>query len=172
MEAVDLNHYYMQSKSNYAWHNGQWNEFTPWLTSDVIDPLHISATNLAVLASYHRAGAETVYIPADVLVTGHAAPTSQKYTLVFQTARNIQTLRVTIMSDAGQRTELPKLECNRQINPNCQLYPAGTTQAVDLPMVGLGPGNYHVVLDATVPRSVDRLSLEVRIYQPSPEPAK
>jgi hypothetical protein len=170
-ELVDFKHYLMRAKPSTAWRPGEWNTFGPWPTRDVIDPLQIRADNLAILGSYkHRVG--TVYLPVDLRTSASPAPSRRGYTLYFETTRDIQTLSVLVNAEDG-RAALPSakpLTCNRTANANCRLYAAMTTQAVDLPMDSLPTGRYQVILRATVPRSVDRLSLQPWVYHARPDP--
>ncbi len=161
LEAVELQdsfHYFMEATNH-------WNIFTPWPTKDVIDRLGLQPNNIGVLARYEVAGAQAVYLPVDVYQTD----SNQKkgaYTFHFITASDLQTLDVSVTNERGVVNKAPKLQfsCNRNYNPNCRLYAAGSTQGFTLDMSALQPGEFHIKLLGHIPGDITPVSLDFVIY--------
>ena len=168
LEAVELQdsfHYFMEATNQSTWKDNNWNIFTPWPTKDVIDRLGLQPINIGVLARYEVAGAQAVYLPVDVYQTD----SNQKkgaYTFHFITASDLQTLDVSVTNERGVVNKAPKLQfsCNRNYNPNCRLYAAGSTQAFTLDMSALQPGEFHIKLLGHIPGDITPVSLDFVIY--------
>ena len=168
VEAVELQdsfHYFMQAKGSTQWKEGGWNVFGPWPTKDVIDRLGIQAKNVGVLAWYRIGGDHPVYLPVDVYQKDER-PALHTYTFHFITGQDLQSLNINVTNAAGVAMSLPKpqLRCNTSFNPNCKLYAAGSSQAFDLDMSPLPPGEYHLKLVGRVPGTLTPTSLDIVLY--------
>ncbi|SRR5216683_104106 len=167
VEAVELQdsvHYLMQSKSAPSI-GGSWNVFGQWPTKDVIDKWDIKADNLGVLAAYRIAKMLPVYMPVDVYQNGKQFA-RRPYTFHLITGQDLQALDMSVTNKAGAQVSLPKpkLMCNKDFNPNCKLYAAGSTLAFDLDMSSLPEGEYHLKLTGHVPGNSTPTSLEIVLY--------
>ncbi len=139
--------------------------FLEWPTKDVIDRLGLQPNNIGVLARYEVAGAPAVYLPVGVYQTDSNAK-KRAYTFHFITASDLQTLDVSVTNEKGVVNKAPKLQfsCNRNYNPNCRLYAAGSTQAFTLDMSALQPGEFHIKLLGRIPGDITPVSLDFVIY--------
>lgn len=168
VEAVELQdsfHYFMQAKSSVPWKEGSWNTFGPWPTKDVIDPLGLEAKNVGVLAGYQIGNDRPVYLPVDVYADD-GQPSRHAYTFHLVTGQALQSLDLSLADSAGKRLNapLPQLKCNRNLNPNCRLYSAGSTLAFDMDMSTMPQGEYHLKLVGHVPRTSTTTAMEIVLY--------
>jgi hypothetical protein len=163
-------HYFMHSKPITGFQAQAFYTFAPWPTADVIDRLRINSKNIGVLAGWQAPDASPVYSPVDVFRVGHNA-VKNPYTFWFVVGRDVQRLEIFISSEKGQHV-LPSLAsqtCNLDIDPDCTLYPAASTQAVSIDFSSLPEGKYHVRFVGHFPRSSDKFAFDVQIYHaPSP----
>jgi hypothetical protein len=168
VEAIELRdscHYFMTASSSTQWKNGIWNSFGPWPTADVIDQLSLSADNIGVLAGYRDDGDPPVYVPVDVS-PNHNKLQSQPYRIHFITGRDLQSLDVSVSSSTGApvKVTVPIQKCNKNLNRNCKLYAAGSSQSFPLDMSSLPSGEYHVKFLGHVPGSLTPTSLDIMLY--------
>jgi len=168
LEAVELQdsfHYFMEATNQSTWKDNTWNLFAPWPTKDVIDKLGLQPNNIGVLARYEVAGAPAVYLPVDVF-QNDGNTKKGTYTFHFITRSELQSLDVSVTNEKGAVNKSPKLQlsCNRNYNPNCKLYAAGSTQAFTLDMSALQPGEFHIKLLGRIPGNTIPISLDLVIY--------
>jgi hypothetical protein len=163
-ERQDSSNYFMDAK-NPPWKPGDWNVFGPWPTKDVIDALEIDADNLAVLASYERDGASSVYLPVDIYedesqLTGHT------YMFHFVTGKPLQSLEISVTDATGAKVESQTrtLKCPTSINVNCKLYLGGSAQSFPLDLSRQPQGLYHLRLIGRIPGSLEIVSEDFVIY--------
>jgi hypothetical protein len=159
VEIQDTMHYSMRSKER-NWDEGKWNTFEPWPTKDVIDPLGLDPTNIAVLAGYRDDGGVPTYLPVDVLETPRSV--GRPYTFHFRTALDLHSLEKSMVGPSGQVIPLKTEEC--KFSPSCVRYPAASSQAFEVDMSGLSEGIYVVRVTGHVPRTVVRPTLTIRLY--------
>jgi hypothetical protein len=161
-------HYFMHSKPIAKLAVNAYNVFAPWPTTDVIDKLKIRTKNIGVLAGWQSAGDITVYTPVDVFQAEHR-PSNGPYTFWFVVGQNVQTLDVLVSNEQGRRV-LPSLAsqtCNLDMDPDCALYPAASTQALAIEFSSLPAGKYDVRFVGHVPKSSRTFAFDVRVYHPS-----
>lgn len=159
-EIVDTRHYLMRSKQA-NWKEGDWNNFTPWPTKDVIDPLGLDPSNIAVLASYSVENAQLVYLPVDV-VARTSQPRKQPYTFHFETSWDLHSLEKSVTGPSGHRTILTTDQCN--ISPQCVLYSSKSSHVFDVDMSGLPEGVYSIDLVGHIPGASMMPELHIKIY--------
>ena len=58
----------------------------------------------------------------------------------------------------------PMPKCNKSFNPNCKLYAAGSTQAIDLDLSAQPAGEYQLKLTGHVPGTSAPTSLDLTLY--------
>jgi hypothetical protein len=158
-------HYFMRSKPITQFQAHAFYAFTPWPTSDVIDKLRIKPKNIGVLAGWQASDSSTVYSPVDVFRIGHKVENGP-YTFWFVVGRNVQSLELLVSNEHGQRV-LPSLAtetCNLDMDPDCTLYPAASTQAVSIDFASLPEGRYDVRFVGHFPKSSKQFAFDVRIY--------
>jgi hypothetical protein len=163
-ERQDTSNYFMNAK-NPPWKSGDWNVFGPWPTKDVIDVLGIDASNVAVLASYDRDGASSVYLPVDIYEDkSQLAP--HLYTFHFVTGKPLQSLDITVTDASGAKinAHTPSLKCPTSFNPNCKLYAGGSALSFPLDLSGSPQGLYHVRLVGHIPGSLEVVSEDFVIF--------
>jgi hypothetical protein len=166
VQAVELRdsfHYFMESK-NPKWKDGDWNVFEPWPTKDIIDRLGLQAGNIGVLAGYRIGKGPKVYLPVDVYQT--KAPAAPAYTFHFITGSDLQSLDISVTNPAGAAMKTPRLQqkCNKNYNPNCKLYAAGSSQSFVLNMAGLPQGEYHIKFLGRVPGDLTPRTLDIMLF--------
>jgi hypothetical protein len=159
-EIVDIQHYFMQSRQS-KWTDGDWNIFTPWPTKDVIVPLDIGSSNLAVVAGYRDGNAPPVFLPVDVL-SGSPRTVKPSYTFHFQTSWDLHALEKSIVEPSGHTTSLKTEICT--ISPGCILYPATSSNAFELDMSSFPEGVYTMHLVGHVPGNSMKPDLTIQIY--------
>jgi hypothetical protein len=159
-EIVDTKHYLMQSKRS-SWDEGSWNNFTPWPTKDVIDPLGLDPANIAVLAGYRDGHHPAVYLPVNVMAQP-SQPTKRPYTFHFETAWDLHSLEKSITDPSGHSTILKTDEC--KISPSCVIYSAASSQAFEVDMSNFSEGIYSVHLVGHIPGNSLKPDLLIRIY--------
>jgi hypothetical protein len=137
-------HYFMHSKPITNLAVNAYNVFAPWPTTDVIDKLKIRPKNIGVLAGWQSAGDITVYTPVDVFQAEHH-PSNGPYIFWFV---------------VGQT-------CNLNMDPDCALYPAASTQALPIEFSSLPAGKYDVRFVGHIPKSSRTFAFDVRVYHPS-----
>jgi hypothetical protein len=159
-EITPVRNYFMKSKSA-PWQIGQWNQFGPWPTADVIDPKGIQPSNLTILAKYSKPDGSLVYMP--VTISGeNPSNSSNRYTLHFATSLEIHSLNVTITDPNGNIETLPLTQCTAY--PTCVLYEADSSHALTLDMSNRASGVYRVHLIGHVPNSTSRPELSIQIF--------
>jgi hypothetical protein len=168
VEATELRdscHYFMTANISPQWKNGSWNNFGPWPTADIIDPLSLGADNIGVLAGYRDGGDPPVYLPVDVS-SNRDKVQLQPYRVHFITGRDLRSLDVSVSNSSGApvSVSVPIQRCNKALNPNCKLYAAGSSQSFLLDMSSLPSGEYHVKFLGHVPGSLTPTSLDIMLY--------
>lgn len=159
-EIIALQNYYMRSKPGH-WQPGRWNEFGPWPTSDVLDPLGIRASNLALTASYGDATGGRVYMPVSVS-TLPAVSKSDSYIFQFNTAWPVHSLERKLTGPDGHTESLPIIGC--QATPLCILYDADSSHAFAIDMTNRPEGLYRLHLTGHVPNNSFTPELFVTFY--------
>jgi hypothetical protein len=150
----------MQSKPN-TWRLGEWNDFGPWPTRDILDQLGIMPGNLALLASFRRSTGDLIYLPVEVLV--HGAPlSSSTYTVEVKSSWNLHAIETSIINPSGKIEELPIQGCS--FGPTCILYDADTPFSINLNLNGQPEGVYRFHIVGRVPNNSLRPELSVKIY--------
>jgi len=158
-EITQSRNYFMQSKS-FPVHGANWNEFTPWPSGDIIDPLGVAPQNLTVTASYIDGSGTRVYLPADVN-TGVAHPVNT-YIIQFRTAWSIHSLDEKLTASDGTSIPLQTLQCSA--GSSCVLYDAGTSHAISLDMSNRPDGFYSLQLIGQVPNKFSPVHATVTFY--------
>jgi len=158
-EIAQSRNYFMQSKS-FSLHAADWNAFTPWPSSDVIDPLGVAPQNLAITASYIDQSGTRVYLPVDVN-TGVAHPLNT-YTIQFRTAWSIHSLDEKLTASGRTSIPLQTIECSAE--SSCVLYDAGTSHAISLDMSNRPDGFYSLQLIGHVPNKFSPIHATVTFY--------
>ena len=161
-------HYFMHSKPITQFAANSFYLFKPWPTTDVIDKLKIRSKNIGVLAGWQGPGASPVYSPVNVFRLDHP-PSNGPYTFWFVVGQEVQTLEILVNNEHGQRVlaSLASQSCNVDIDPDCALYPASSTQAVSIDFSSLPDGKYDVRFVGHIPRKSKKFTFPVRIYHPS-----
>ncbi len=164
IELQDSFHYYMQTK-NGVWKEGSWNTFSHWPTKDVIDPLGIHSDNMGVVAQYRIANQRPVFLPVDVYPVGKQV-SKRTYTIHFVTGQDLQSMEIAVTNSRGLPIKLhqPMPKCNKSFNPNCKLYAASSTQAIDLDLSSEPEGEYQLKLTGHVPGTSAPTSLDLTLY--------
>ena len=165
-ELQDTHHYLMQAKPDPNWKSGQWLTFGPWPTSDVIDRVPVGTGNLGVLTTMLPENAGTpVYLPAEVATPGEHHATAA-YTIFFVTGKDLQKLNISVTTQSGTKNtpSTPPQECDTRLNPNCTVYRAGSTQAIDIDFSRMNDGIYHIAFTGTIPRSSVVPSIAFSLY--------
>jgi hypothetical protein len=159
-EIVPLHNYYMQSKPG-TWSFGNWNDFGPWPTGDVLDSLGIDSSNLAVLASVRLDTGALAYLPVEVLTTG-ASSLSSLYTFQLTSSWNLHSVESALITPSGRTEQLPLLQCSA--GPTCILHDADTPFSFSLDLGGRPEGIYRVHIVGHVPNNSFHPELSVQIY--------
>jgi len=158
-EITQSRNYFMQSKS-FPVRTTEWNAFSPWPTTDVIDTLGVAPQNLAVTTSYIDQSGTRVYLPADVNI-GVAHPLNT-YIIQFRTAWSIHSLDEKLTASDGTSIPLKTIECSA--DPSCVLYDAGTSHAMSLDMSNQPDGFYNLQLIGHVPNKFSPVHATVTFY--------
>ena len=158
-EITQSRNYFMQSKS-FSVRTTDWNAFTPWPSSDVIDPLGVTPQNLAVTASYIDQSGTRVYLPADVN-TGVAHPLNT-YIIQFRTAWSVHSLDQRLTASDGTSVPLQTIECSATVS--CVLFDAGTAHAISLDMSSRPDGFYSLQLTGHIPNKFSPVHATVSFY--------
>jgi hypothetical protein len=161
-EIVDAKHYLMRSRP-WKWHEAAWNDFLPWPTRDVIDPLGLISDNIGVTAGCRRRGVPSIYFPVDVLTADKPLMPANRYTIYFETALNLRSLTKHVTDAAGNEIRLNS-EVDQCAGKGCILYLAATSHAFHLDMTGYAEGVYDVELKGQVPGSAYGTTLRLQIY--------
>ena len=158
-EKEDFEHYFMQSTQS-NWTDGEWNAFGPWPTKDVIDPLNLDPSNIAVRAEYREGNDLPTYLPVDVFQKRLSA--AKAYTIYFRTSWDLHSLEKSVINPWGQLTRLATEECN--LFPRCAKYPAGSSQHTDVDISSLPEGVYVIKMTGHVPGRSQTVNLSIRMY--------
>ena len=158
-EITQSRNYYMRSKS-FQVHLADWNAFTPWPSGDVLDPLGVAPSNLAVTVSYVDQAGTRVYLPANVN-TGVAHPLNV-YIIQLRTAWSIHSLEEKLTAPDGTSSQLQTIECSA--GPSCVMYDAGTSHAISLDMSSRPDGFYSLELTGHVPNKFSPVHATVTFY--------
>lgn len=159
-EIVDTKHYSMRSKQ-LNWHEAEWNDFSPWPTKDVIDPLGLDPGNIAVLAGYRDTSRPPIYLPVYVLA-GASKPAKSPYTFYFETSWDLHSIEKFVTDPSGRTSHLTTEEC--RIFPNCVLYSAASSHAFEVEMSAQPEGIYDIRLVGHVPNNSLKPTLHFLIY--------
>lgn len=164
-ELQDSFHYFMQAKPSTKWTDGHWNVFGPWPTRDVIDRLGLQNNNIGVRAGYRLNNGPPVFLPVDVY-QNDGQPAVLTYTFYFITGSDLRSLDVSVANSKGTTLKEPAVQqkCNKDFNPGCKLYAAGSTHYFSLDMSALPPGEYHVRLSGHVPGNLTPTSLDIVVF--------
>jgi hypothetical protein len=98
-EIDDQRQYWMEAKPQ-RWQSGEWNEFSPWPTGDVLIKEGVPADNLGVLI---KSGGEDQLIPA-FIYHSRLPDSVRKYTMYLRTNKNLKSVKF-ILSGTGSNAK-------------------------------------------------------------------
>jgi hypothetical protein len=164
-ELVDSEHYLMQSSPKFKWQNGDLKDFGPWPTKDVIDPLHINASNLAIRAGRHIGASNSLYSPAFVCPR-KCDLAARTYTIHFKSGVDLNKLEVSVNDAAGHllKTLNQTLACNTALFSDCIKFPRDATRTFTLDMSNLPAGRYLIHLIGRQPNTTDTTAMSFYLY--------
>jgi len=164
-ELVDSEHYLMLSSPKLKWQSGDLKNFGPWPTHDVIDRLHINASNLAIRAGRRIDVSNSLYSPAFVC-TGKCDLATRTYTIHFKSGVDLNKLEVSVNDAAGRllKNLNQTLVCDISAVSDCIKFPRDATRTFTLDMSAIPAGKYQVHLIGRQPNTTDTTAMSFSIY--------
>ncbi|MFI5184336.1 MAG: hypothetical protein ACHQNV_08060 [Vicinamibacteria bacterium] len=160
-ELRDRKQYRMEAKPR-PWKVGQWNEFAPWPTRDVIDVLGVSSENLGVVVRLGESGQGSGEVAPALVYTTPPPPVVETYRFVFRPGLTLRGLRYTLYRlDGAAPAKLREMELKAQRT-------RGEPFPIDIDAKDLPPGRIRLLVDAFVKDRSDEVTRQFDFLHKGP----
>jgi hypothetical protein len=150
-ELRDRKQYRMEAKPR-RWQAGQWNEFAPWPTRDVIDSLGVPSENLGVVVRLGDNGQGSGEVAPAFVYTTPTPPVVQSYRFVFRPGLTLRGLRYTVYRlDGAAPSKLREADLKAQRT-------RGEPFPIDIDAKDLPPGHLRLFVRAFDKNQTDEVT--------------